>query len=425
MSERSGSGSRRETSDIFALVERLPFVGSVARELAQLRALLVERRAPRILAIGAVGAGKSALVNALLRAEVLPALPRPEPASGPGDGAAPADGAPAEGPATEAPAASTPGAPDDLAREGPTLPPLVHGAWIRASARSRQLAWLELPATEEAPERETLRLVRNALEEHAPDVILLVLRAERIDDELPAAVATLRRVLDALGVRAEGARILPVVTAADALVRPEAFARPPYPTDAMARIERATLLAKTHLDGAKVGPTPYPRAIPCSCPADASRRWNLEEVADAILARLPEATHVEAVRALPVGIDRTRELARAIVGHCAAMAVTVGLAPIPFSDSFVLLPVQALMVTAVAYVAGQPWDRRAALEWVGSLGVMGGAAFGLRFGAQQLVKLVPGAGTLVSASVAGAGTLALGRSAIAYFVDGPGRRADA
>jgi len=36
------------------------------------------------------------------------------------------------------------------------------------------------------------------------------------------------------------------------------------------------------------------------------------------------------------------------------------------------------------------------------------------------VKLVPGAGTLVGASVAGAGTLAIGRSAMAYFIDGPG-----
>ena len=52
---------------------------------------------------------------------------------------------------------------------------------------------------------------------------------------------------------------------------------------------------------------------------------------------------------------------------------------------------------------------------------MGGAAFGMRWGAQQLVKLVPGAGTLVSASVAGAGTLALGKSAVSYFVDGAGR----
>ena len=34
------------------------------------------------------------------------------------------------------------------------------------------------------------------------------------------------------------------------------------------------------------------------------------------------------------------------------------------------------------------------------------------------MKLIPGAGSIVSASVAAAGTVALGHSAIAYFVDG-------
>ena len=102
--------------------------------------------------------------------------------------------------------------------------------------------------------------------------------------------------------------------------------------------------------------------------------------------------------------------------------MTIGLAPIPFSDAILLMPLQGLMVTGIAYVAGQPWDRRAALEWLGSVGLMGGAAIGLRWSAQQLLKLVPGAGTLVSASIAGAGTLAIGRSAIVYFIDGPGSR---
>jgi uncharacterized protein (DUF697 family) len=78
------------------------------------------------------------------------------------------------------------------------------------------------------------------------------------------------------------------------------------------------------------------------------------------------------------------------------------------------------MVTGVAYLSGRPWDRKAGAEWIASVGVVGGAGFGLRWGAQQLVKLIPGAGSLVGAGVAGAGTLAIGRSAIAYFIDGPG-----
>jgi len=416
MTERSRS-PRGETSDFFKLLERLPFVGTVARELAQLRALLVDRRAPRILALGADGAGKTALVNALLGAEVLPAL---------ASGDAPSSNT-ASRPSEAAPTAVSSDAADPDPDAGPGLPagiPMTHGAWVRVTARARQLAWLELPTSVDAWPRETERLLRNAMDEHAPDVILLVVRAARVEEELVTLAPSLRRLLDLLGSRAEGLRVLPVLTAADDLARPEAFAIPPYPTDAMARIERATLLVKTTLEGARVTPSgmEITRAIPCTCTEAVARRWNIEEVAEALFARLPESTHVEAVRALPVADAQVRDIARKIVLHFASIAVVVGLMPIPFSDAIALFPTQAFMVTAVAYVAGQPWDRRAALEWIGSLGVMGGAAVGLRWGAQQLLKLWPGGGTLISASVAGVGTEALGLSAIAYFVDGPGAR---
>ena len=102
------------------------------------------------------------------------------------------------------------------------------------------------------------------------------------------------------------------------------------------------------------------------------------------------------------------------------LAVTVAVTPIPLSDMALIAPLQAMMVTAVAYISGRPWDLRTAGEWIAGLGLVGGAGFGLRWSAQQLVKLVPGAGSIVSASIAGAGTTALGKSAMAYFLGVPG-----
>ena len=48
--------------------------------------------------------------------------------------------------------------------------------------------------------------------------------------------------------------------------------------------------------------------------------------------------------------------------------------------------------------------------------LVGGLGMGLRFSAQTIAKLVPGAGNVVSAGVAGAGTTAIGQSAIKYFL---------
>jgi hypothetical protein len=136
MTDRS---SRSDTSDFLALVERLPFVGTVTKEIAQLRALLLDRRAPRLLALGVSGAGKTTLVNALLGSDVLPALP----------------------------ASAEEGSPAGATPDGETSAtlPTAHGSWMHMRAQSRQLAWLELESREEPWGGEAKRLLDNALDE--------------------------------------------------------------------------------------------------------------------------------------------------------------------------------------------------------------------------------------------------------------------
>lgn len=369
MSEtREGGGPM---DDLFGVVDRLPYVGALKRDLEQLRRLLSDRRAARVMVVGAAGSGRTSLVNGLFGAmgdEIL----------------APAD------------------------------------RWVRIEHQSRHLDWLEVESG--PPSATRLDALSRAIDESAPDVVLYVASADASArgvaateiDALTSAHAALSTLLDARNLKPAS---LAVLTRADVLVGEGAH--PPYDVARVGQIDAATASLKKKLDE---GGLSLPRAIPCAARAPAEARWNLHEIADELWARLPETTHVEAVRALPVGQDRRRDLARIIANRAATIAVTIGLAPIPFSDAILLMPLQGLMVTSIAYVAGQPWDRRAALEWLGSVGLMGGAALGLRWGAQQLLKLVPGAGTLVSASIAGAGTLAIGRSAIAYFVDGPGAR---
>lgn len=387
--------------DAFDALERLPFVGAMTKEIRRLRALLVDRRAPRLLALGAPGSGKTALLDACLEAEVLGMLRSNEPSSAQSSGSV--------------------GSADSNHFEQ-TLSG-ARGSWIRVRARGRQLAWLELDATEPPWPSETERRLRNALEEHPPDVVLAVLHAGRWKEELPVVRDSLRRLAERADGRAEDLRVLPVLSAADVLVRPEPFAVPPYPRDALEAIDHAVREVSRRFSVEGLPPRlETSRAVACACPPEPSRRWNVSVLARELTARLPENAYVEAVRALPVPDDEVRALALRIVDHCAGISVVVGLMPVPFSDAVVLVPTQALMVTAIAYVAGQPWDRRAALEWLTSLGMTGGAAVGLRWSARQLLKLWPGGGTLVSASVAGLGTEAIGRSAIAYFIDGPGRR---
>ncbi len=71
-----------ELDDFFRIIDRLPFLGSLKKDLTQLRELLYDRRTPRLLAIGARSSGRTSLANTLLR---LPALPLGEHPSAPAD----------------------------------------------------------------------------------------------------------------------------------------------------------------------------------------------------------------------------------------------------------------------------------------------------------------------------------------------------
>jgi uncharacterized protein (DUF697 family) len=367
MTERREGGGVAD--DLFSVVDQIPYLGTLKRDLEQLRRLLYDRRAARILAIGASGSGRTQLVNGLFG----------------GDGTeidAPAD------------------------------------RWVRIETHGRFLDWLEVESG--SPSASRLDALSRAIDETAPDVVVYVVGASTngVDaGEIDALIDAHHAITTLFDARNLKVASFAVLTRADSLIGHGA--RPPYDAGRAGAIDAATASLKKKLDESGVV---LPRAIPCAAAAPPEARWNLKEVADELWARLPETTHVEAVRTLPVGQDRRRELARIIANRAAAIAVTIGLAPVPFSDAILLIPMQGLMVTGIAYVAGQPWDRRAALEWLGSVGLLGTAAYGLRWSAQQLLKLVPGAGTLVAASIAGAGTVALGRSAIAYFIDGPGAR---
>ncbi len=63
-----------------------------------------------------------------------------------------------------------------------------------------------------------------------------------------------------------------------------------------------------------------------------------------------------------------------------------------------------------------------ATQFLTAAGINVSGAVGLRTIAQQLVKLIPGAGSAVSGGIAGAGTYALGKSAQAYFFSGEVRK---
>ena len=102
---------------------------------------------------------------------------------------------------------------------------------------------------------------------------------------------------------------------------------------------------------------------------------------------------------------------RMLIYSKATVCAAIALLPVPVADLALITPVQVAMVASIGHLYGVPvtWERT--LELLTTLG----AGVGLREVARQLIKLVPGAGGVISATMAFAGTVGLGEAANAWF----------
>jgi len=113
-------------------------------------------------------------------------------------------------------------------------------------------------------------------------------------------------------------------------------------------------------------------------------------------------------RALP----RYRKLAsRRIIRESAALAALIGFEPLPGLSIPVLIAVQVRMLLRLAAIHGDQLTAARARELISA--IAGGLA--IRYGAQELAKLVPVAGWLVAGAAAATGTAALGNAALLFF----------
>ena len=105
---------------------------------------------------------------------------------------------------------------------------------------------------------------------------------------------------------------------------------------------------------------------------------------------------------------------RAAHPHVLSYAVAAGAAaavPIPLVDVPLVIAIQGKMFHTIASLYHQEFDRQKIGEVVGALGI----GYLGRLGVRELLKLVPGYGSAISALYAGASTYALGLTLCAYF----------
>lgn len=142
-----------------------------------------------------------------------------------------------------------------------------------------------------------------------------------------------------------------------------------------------------------------------------------DKTAEQIAIELPGPAQLEMARVSQIR-SLQHQIAGVVVKSVTAICGAVGAQPIPLADFPILTSLQASMVASIAHVSGREFKAKLAAEFLGALGANIGAGLVLREGARAAAKLVPGWGNAISGGVAAAGTYAIGRAAIAYFIDG-------
>lgn len=149
-------------------------------------------------------------------------------------------------------------------------------------------------------------------------------------------------------------------------------------------------------------------------------RWNYNEFLNLLESSLSDADARSGLRMALRLEEIIHNLAKHMVDIFSGLAGTIALTPIPVADLYVLLALQSVMVAIIAILSGREANIETAKEFIFSLGGVGGAGLGFRLLAQQSSKLLnglfPGAGSVISTTVAASGTKAIGNAAIAYYL---------
>lgn len=158
----------------------------------------------------------------------------------------------------------------------------------------------------------------------------------------------------------------------------------------------------------------------------------LEALIEATSELIPEGKRKALAASQKANLKYKKSQAHKVVLSAATAAAAAGASPIPFSDVAILAPIQVGMLAGITSVFGLELSTGSLSTLVGSAIGVTGATFAGRAIVSNILKLIPGAGTVaggvVSATTAGAITTTLGEAYIAvlasFFENNPEAQPD-
>lgn len=356
----------------------------VVEEINKLKSFTLDARPARIAIVGRRGAGKSSLINAIfgeLKAEI-----------------------------------------------GDYKSQTGIGKWY---SFNNELGEIEILDTRglgesESPEEEVsavnpIEEVKKSITNKYPDVILFLCKAKevgaRIDEDVHQLLALKQEIYS---IHKYDVPIVGIVTQVDELA-PVSDSIPPFSNPKkQANINATVEMLSDKLQEVVSKPV---NVIPvCSYlefeedSIDYDRRWNIDLLLDYLITELPSEAQVILAKISKVKSVQ-KKLARSIGASIVGVTGLIGAFPIPGPDLPVITGLQISMIGSIAMISGTKVNKASIIEFLGAMGVNAGVGFALREIARQAVKILPGAGSVISGTLASAGTYALCEASIVYFID--------
>lgn len=141
--------------------------------------------------------------------------------------------------------------------------------------------------------------------------------------------------------------------------------------------------------------------------------FGLSELVDLTLRVIPENAERAFINAQKVDVMKKAEYAKKWAKGFIAETFMVGFTPIPFADAPILASSQIAMIAKITSIFGVSVNKAFITSVVSSAAGVSGAVYTGRTIVSNLLKLVPGAGTVVGGIISG-GTAALITTALAY-----------
>ncbi len=144
--------------------------------------------------------------------------------------------------------------------------------------------------------------------------------------------------------------------------------------------------------------------------------YGVDVLVETTTGLLPESAQRAWVNAQNASLRIKQEKAESIVKQTVTAAFSTGYSPIPFSDAALLVPIQLSMIVRITNVYGLSMTKRMMSGVLYSMLGTAGATFAGRAVVSNLLKLVPGVGSLAGGTISGgtaaALTYALGKTYI-------------